>query len=455
MAGRLSGLMRTAAVLALVLPAGATAARAETLGNALASAYRNSNLLEQNEALMRSVDEDVAQAVAKLRPVLAWALQSQYFDVPLAGTSTSGSLGLNLDWDIYNFGRGKLDVELAEEAVLVTQQTLRIIEQTVLLNAVAAYMDVRRASQDVEVNRNSVNVTQEELNAVNDRFAVGQITRTDVALTEAQLAAAKAFLAAAEGSLGVARATYKAAIGHDWDGQSSVPATPALPKTLAEAQGIAQRLHPAILRAQHQVALADLAVARAHAETMPTLGLNIQAGVDGGGDNSSQASIELAQPLFTGGRIASGERQAIAEAQAAKSALLQTTVDLMRDVAASWSDVEISATQITAIGEQINAAQIAYDGIREEAALGARTTLDVLIAERQLLQAQSDMIAAEARQQVAIYSLLATMGLLTVENLRLGVPVYDPSAYFDVVKTAPLSVQGEKLDRVLQAIGKD
>ena len=115
----------------------------------------------------------------------------------------------------------------------------------------------------------------------------------------------------------------------------------------------------------------------------------------------------------------------------------------------------MARAQISATDEQISAARQAYEGVREEATLGARTTLDVLDAEQDLLQARADRITAETNLQLAHYQLLAGMGLLTVEDLNLGIPTYDPSAYYGAVRDAPYtSTQGDNLDRVLRAIGK-
>lgn len=450
MRGLISCLSGTAVVALLsAQPAGA-----ETLGNALISAYKNSNLLAQNQAVLRAADEDVAQAAVALRPVVSWILQSKYSKTVQAEGATN-ALALGMDWEIYDFGRGKLNREAAKETVLATRQALIGVEQNVLLAAVSAYMDVHRATQDVANNQTSVRVIGEELKATQDRFAVGEVTKTDVAQAEARLAAARAALSAAEGSLDVARAAYRATIGHDSDGRTSLPPRPAFPKTLAEAQSIALRLHPSIIQAQHQAKASDLRYELAKASKLPSIDLSVQAGKTEFGDDATQAQVQLSQPLYTGGKLASGQRQALAGRDAARAALSQTGVSVAQQVADSWSQIEVARAQIGAIDQQIAAAQSAYDGVKDEASLGARTTLDVLDAERDLLDAQSSRTSAESSLQVANYSLLASMGLLTAENLKLGIPTYDPEAYYEAVKSAPaLSVQGSKLDRVLKAIGK-
>ncbi|MGB3148957.1 MAG: TolC family outer membrane protein [Paracoccaceae bacterium] len=442
-----------ASAMALVLSG--PVVQAETLGDALVSAYRTSGLLKQNQAVLRAADEDVASSIATLRPVISYVASGQYAKSNI-GLTRNGTQALSLDWTLYDFGRSQAGVAIARETVLATRQALIGVEQDVLLTAVRAYMDVRRSAQNVTIQRNSVNVIEEQLGAANDRFSLGEITKTDVALAEARLAAAKAALAAARGDLEVARASYKAVMGHEWDGRTNSPARPAFPMTLAEAQALAQKLHPAVRQAQHQAKVADLQVELAKAQHRPSINLNISGfESDSATVPDSSAALQLTQPLFTGGKIASGERKAIAGRDAARAALTLTSVNVAQQVAVSWAAVDVARAQIAATNQQIAAAQSAYDGTKEEAELGARTTLDVLDAQRELLSAQSDRTAAEANLQVAFYALMSSMGLLTAEHLKLGVPLYDPEAYYDVVKKAPISSQGAKLDKVLKAIGAD
>ena len=168
------------------------------------------------------------------------------------------------------------------------------------------------------------------------------------------------------------------------------------------------------------------------------------------------AGIEASQTIYSGGRLPAVHRKAMAQRDAARSALLNASRQVSEAVGTAWANIDVARAQIAAIDEQISAAQQAYDGVREEATLGARTTLDVLDAEQNLLEARADKITAEANLQLAHYQLLAAMGLLTVKDLKLGIPTYDPSAYYNAVRDAPYtSTQGENLDRVLRAIGRE
>lgn len=433
----------------------AAPARSETFADALASAYKNSNLIEQNRAVLRATDEDVARAVAALRPVLEWVVSTAITDAPNRQDIAS-TLALQGRVLLSDFGRSQLNIEIAKEAVLATRHALINVEQNVLLAAVQAYFGVRSALESVAINENSVRVLTETLRAAQDQFDVGEVTRTDVAQAEARLAAARASLAAAQGELAAAREGYRAATGTYPASLAVAPAPPSLPRSLDDARAIGQRSHPAIRQAQHQVAGADLGVAFAAAQRLPVL--NGSAGLIFNEDTQNTASvgIELRQTIYSGGALSAVHRKAIANRDAARSALLQTSVIVTQNIGSSWADIEVARAQITATERQISAATIAYEGVQEEAKLGARTTLELLDAEQALLDARASRITAEANLQVAIYSLLSSMGLLTADYLNLGVPIYDPEAYYNAVTSAPAtSVQGKSLDRVLQAIGRN
>jgi len=204
-----------AAVVVSVMGLAAPAAQAETLADALASAYRNSQLLDQNEALLRAADEDVAHPVAKLRPVISFVAQAQ--NVESNPNSVQDGLSktfqLAAQWTILDFGRNRIGVEIAKETVLATREALKGLEAQVLLSAVSAFVDVRLQAEIVALRQSNVRLIGQELQAAKDRFDVGEITVTDVALADAQLAQTQAGLASAQGDLEIAREGYLAATG--------------------------------------------------------------------------------------------------------------------------------------------------------------------------------------------------------------------------------------------------
>ncbi|TNC51824.1 TolC family outer membrane protein [Rubellimicrobium rubrum] len=453
------------ALATLVLWTGSV--QAETLADALATGYEASGLVDQYRALLRAADEDVAQAVASLRPIVNWTADlsrslsyaEQTTPFGSSGVNTlnlgrSASLGLSASLTLYDAGGRRLTVEAQKETVLATRESLRNVEQQVLLSIVSAYQEVRRSSAFVSLRENNVRVITQELRAAQDRFEVGEVTRTDVALAEAQLASARSQLVAEQGNLAQAIADYQAAVGQV--PRDLAPATPAaIPQSLDEAQAIAQRTHPALLQAQHEVAAAEIGIAQAEAATRPNLSLSAQAEVNQDFEETLGVGLSASGPIYRGGALASQVRQFQARRDAARGDLLETARDIVQAVGNSYASLEVSRSSRGAFVEQVRAAQIAFEGVREEATLGARTTLDVLDAEQDLLDARANVVSAEIDETLASYQLLSAMGLLNVQNLGLNVQTYDPTAYYNLVDDAPSSAseQGRALDRVLEAIG--
>jgi len=444
-------------VLASVIGTGSTV-WAETLTESLVLAYDNSGLLEQNRALLRAADEDVAAAAAAVRPVFAYFANSSYaLREPRPGADQlTANAGLTAELTMFDFGRNRLAIDAARETVLSAREHLASVEQRILRDAVSAYMAVRSETEFARLRENSVNVIRQELQEARDRFDVGEVTRTDVALAESRLASARARLAGAEGSLARAKERYRATIGQYPGELSPPPAIPPTAASLEEAQAMAKRNHPDILRAQHDVAAAELNRLRAATNLRPTVSLTGRSSLDHEGTSSTSIGVEMSGVIYRGGQLRALERRAAAQRDSARAALLLTSQQVVRNAGDTWTNLTVANSNITAIDRQVEAARIAYEGTREEASVGSRTTLDVLDAEQELLSAQANRVSAETDAQVAAYNLLAAMGHLTVRHLDLGIATYDPAAYYDAVRSDPsqaVSEQGERLDSLLKRLG--
>jgi outer membrane protein len=446
------------------------AAHADNLTDALIGAYRTSGLLEQQRATLRAADEDVAIARSALRPTIDWITRYQQnfnrASVRGVGVSTTDQstlqTGLSLRQLIYDGGAVKLGVQANQELVLSTRQALVSVEQRILLRAVAAYAGVLLQQENVALRQNNLRLLREELRAAQDRFEVGEVTRTDVALAESRVASAQASLTDARGALVDAKSEYANAVGHDPGTITQQPALPQRVASVAQARAVAARSHPDILSAQHAVKARELGVSAAKKALGPDVGLRgdffLTERFSGANQGISDATVtvELTQNLYAGGRLAADVRKARANRDVARSQLLTTQRDTLQDVNDAFVSLEVAQANLVSSREQIRAAQVAFDGIREEATLGARTTLDVLQAEQELLNAQTARIQAQAERIIAAYTLLSSQGLLTAQRLGLGVQIYDPALYYNLAKEAPAyrSKQSRDLERVLEALGK-
>lgn len=442
---------------------------ADNLTDAFIGAYNTSGLLEQNRALLRAADEDVAIALSALRPIINWTAQvSQDVNRISSGgvvTNTEPTdffTGLTLNQLIYDGGATLLGKQSAQETVLATRQSLIDIEQQILFRATTAYLSVLLQEETVQIRQNNVDLSSEELRASQDRFEVGEVTRTDVALSEAQLASSRADLADAKGDLSTAQAEYVNAVGKQSGKTQGQPSLPALPRSESEAQGVARQNHPAILSAQHQVRALDLLVQQQRANLGPNVNLNASAGLTESLDDddsleNATISLNFNQPIYSGGGLAAAVRRAMATRDSSRANLLNVQKDITQGVTDAYVRFQTATASLTASTERVRASEVAFDGIREEATLGARTTLDVLAAQQDLLDAQLAEIASRTERSLAAYQLLVAQGLLTAERLGLAVQIYDPTLYYNLVKKAPTQVskQSRDLDRVLKALRRD
>ncbi|WP_187431763.1 Outer membrane efflux protein BepC [Roseobacter fucihabitans] len=448
--------------------------RAETLADALIGAYESSGLLEQNRALLRAADEDVATAIAALRPIINYtasvARNFEDRDSRLSNglrtttnlETTTASVGLSASLLLFDNGATALGADAAKETVLATRQQLISIEQNVLIRAVQAYLNVFAFREFVELRQNNLRLLTQELRAAQDRFEVGEVTRTDVAQAESSLADSRSGLATAQGDLIQAVEEYRSVVGRAPGQLAPPPSLPSLDGSVENARSFAVQNHPDLRSAQHLVAVAELNIMRSKATLSPTVSavgsLNLFESLDSINDSQSgSVGIELTGPIYRGGALSSGIRSAMATRDAQRGNLLDVRRRISQNVGSAYAAFSAQQASLQASEERIRAARIAFDGVREEATLGARTTLDVLDAEQELLDAETSRISAQANLYIAAYSVLQSTGRLTARDLSLNVQLYDPNAYYDLVKDAPVpsSAQGQQLDRVLRALQKN
>ncbi len=420
---------------------------AETLTDALIKAYQTSPLLNSSQAALRALDENVPQARANRRP------QVEAFASGNTGTTAealneridNATAALDATLLLYDSGQTKAAIESARNRIAAGRADLRDVEQVVLFNAVQAYVDVRRDEEFVRLASNDVERLDETLRATRNRFEVGEVTRTDVSQSEARLANSRSILAAAEGELEISREAYRAAVGTPPRNLERLPPLPEIPNSLEAANAVGLQRNPRIISAQFLERAAVYDFDRALAAKGLTVSAGAQVGFRRGttqfgdydGDSYGELNLRGGLPLYTGGRNDSLVRQAQAVLDQRRFEVQDTARQVTQNVAAAWAQLEVARVTIVARREQAEASRIAAEGVAEEARLGARSTLDVLNADQERLQAEAEIVRSVRDEYVAVYGLLQAMGLLTVEHLGLGIETYDPDINFSRVQAAP------------------
>jgi outer membrane protein len=437
-----------------------SAARADTLEWALVQAYQNNPSLNAQRAALRVIDENVPQALSGYRPKLSivattgpnYEKATQEFPGGSVPTTTETffqrTVGATATYTLFNGFQTANRTRQAESQVEGARETLRVTEQQVLLDASTAYMNVLRDGAILELNQSNVQVLTEQLKQTRDRFNVGEVTRTDVAQSESRLAAGRSALLGAQSNFVTSQAQYRRIIGVD-PGKLA-PGTPVdrlSPRTLPRAIAQGQALSPSVLAAMYGVDVAALAVKVSEGALYPNLGLTagFLQGTAPGFELSkeTQASLvaTLTVPIYQGGAEYSAIRQN-------KETLGQQrlNLDVNRDqaratVVQSWGQLDAAKAQIESTTAQVNAAEIALNGVREEARVGQRTTLDVLNAQQELVNARVALVTAQHDRVVASFTLLAAVGGLSMQHLGLDVVIYDPQVHYQQIRDAWIGVR--------------
>ncbi len=415
---------------------------AESLNDALASAYNTNPEIDASRAALRIANEDIAGAMSGWRPTVSaiGSLGTEHNGFKTSNTRTSDSTmpysgELRLSQSLYAGGQTEAGVKEAESVVDVRRAELLAVENAILANAAVAYLDVVRDTARVELTRGNQRVLQRQLEASKDRFEVGEVTRTDVAQSEARLSRAVADRVSAQGDLAVVRATYFRVVGQAPTELEQVVEFPELPKSSEQAIEVAVKNNPNLLAAQEAETAAGHATDAAFGRLLPTFDLigSVSRSYDSTFvDRDSEEESLIAQlviPLYQGGAAHSGVRRA-KEVRSQRRINVETTRQAVVERADQAFEVyEANRAEIVARHEQIRANEIALEGVRQESAVGSRTTLDVLDAEQELLDARVSLVITERNQYVAVYRLLEAMGLLTASNIGLDVDVYDAIAH--------------------------
>ena len=429
---------------ALVAPVFSPAA-AETLDEALARAYLTNPTLLAARAALRATDESVAQALSRWRPTVeagADISRTQSYSntrSPATRYTTPRGADISIVQPLYDpvadaaTQRAELDVKAARARLVTT-------EQEVLLNAMASYIDVVRDQAVLDLNINNEQRLRRQLDAANDRFRVGEITRTDVAQAEARLSRAIADRIQAEGNLAASRAVYRNNVG-EAPVNLVVPRSPAnLPAMQDEAVSVAAARFPDVIAADYTEQSARENVRAIEGELWPELNLrgslSADRGTTNGNTEANSASItaEISVPLYTGGAVASRIRAAKQTAVQRKIQVDQARRDAAETATRAWESLETARASLRALDSEIQASQIALEGVEKEALVGSRTVLDVLDAEQELLNAKVNLVGAQRDEIAAAYELKAAVGSLTARELGLQVPYYDDEQNYRAVR---------------------
>jgi TolC family type I secretion outer membrane protein len=440
------GTLLAAVAACALIPA---SAGAMTLSEALSAAYNNNPTLLAERAQLRATDEQVPQALSGWRPTVqatgsiggGWSDTNS--DDVLGGGSRSSvprSVGLSVSQPVYQGGRTVAATARAENLVQAERARMVAIEQQVFTDAITAFMDVVQNQAVLDLSVNNEQVLRRQLEASNDRFRVGEITRTDVAQSESRLALAISDRIQAENNLEASRAAFERVVGEP-PGRLDAPADRvALPSNRQEALTLSAQNNPTVVSALFTEAAAREAVRQVRGELLPDLRIvgNVQRNEDqsisGRISNSASVTAQITVPLYEAGSVYSRTREAQQTVAQRRSQVDDARRVAVQQGTTAWETLQSNRARVESLRSSIRAAQIALEGVQQEAAVGSRTVLDILNAEQELFNARVNLVRAQRDQLVSEFQVAAATGRLTASDLNLPVQLYDVDKHYQAVR---------------------
>lgn len=424
-------------------------AAAETLEQALDAAYTSNPTLTAQRAGLRATDELVPQALSNWRPTVRLTgnigkeyLSSNNLKAPLERSEplTPKDAGLSVSQPVFRSGRVDALTRQAEAQVKAARAQLVVTEQAVLLSVVTAYSNVVQDQAVVDLNKNNEQVLQRQLDATNDKFRVGEVTRTDVAQAEAALSGARGVRIQAEGILQGDIANFLNTVGHAPVDLKAAPPIGGLPGSSDQAKALALAQNPSIVAQQSSYDAAQAAVDAAFDALLPQISLNgavTRAEEESFIDSHvvvAQALINLTVPIYQQGVEYSTLRQLKQTAGQQKLLLDAARSSAVQSTSTAWEALRSAHAQVASFTDQVKSAQVTLDGEQRQYQVGSVTLLDVLTAAQNLLNAKVNLVRAQHDETVASYQLRNAIGQLTAQSLKLPVDYYDPTKHYDEVR---------------------
>ena len=440
-------LLGSAALLALT--AGTASAEKDRMRDAFAKAYVTNPTLEAQRARLRSVDENVNQAISRSRPTVTFrasagaglfASNTRASNGTDESVRTPASADIQVTQPIYRGGTNPAAVSQAENEVLAARAGLLNTEQQIFLQVGTSYMNVVRDQAFVELNKNNEIVLKRQLQATRDRFQVGEVTRTDVSQAEARLSSAEADRRQAEGNLASSRASYEEIVGEP-PGFLGQPTTFAgLPSDRGQAIDMGAQSNPQVMQATFNHLAASKNVRSVHGELLPRAdligraGYNYETSSRDAKSANAEALVQVTVPLYQGGSVRSRVRQAKQVASQRLIEIEQARRAAIQEATTGWEQLVATRARMNALEAEVRAQEIALEGVKQEALVGTRTVLDELNAEQELLDARVGLVEAQRDEVIASLTLAAAVGLLSAQPLNLDVPYYDVRSHYEAVR---------------------
>lgn len=423
-----------------------TAGVARTLREALQRAYTTNPVFMAQQRSVPAAAAVVDRARSGYLPRISASADYGFSETTETSRGSSSTLrtrtrphgiGLDISQTLFDGARTYNTVGQAKQQLTAAQETLREGEQTLLLDAVTAYLDVLRDRNILQLERQNQASLSEQYRLIRELFSFGDVTQTDVVQVQARVAESRARVSSADAALKGSEAIYEQVIGEKPTKLlSPAPADSLVPADLQAALREAILSHPAIRAALASADAAGAQVNVAMGEHLPTVtvtgSLAQQNNTETIGERRLNGSVfgRVTVPIFSGGETVAKVREAREISTRRRIEVDAARAQVQANTIRAFSQHQSAKIRLAAAQEQVQAASTALRGVREEFGLGQRTATNVLDAVQDLLSATINLASAQRERVLTSYAVSRALGTLSMTTIE-GRLASSPNAFLD------------------------
>ncbi len=428
-----------------------------TIKQAMSEAYRNSPEILALRANLKASNQEISKVLGEGRPRINLDGSLGYDRTDTVNTSSiektqynnPRSLSLDITQNIYDSGKKTQNLKKQEAKILSSRADLNSKEQKILLNTAKTYLKLYEATEINKLAKNNYLVLSQHLEATEKRFEVGEVTITDLSQAKARLLKANANEIKTRGEIEIQRSNYFALVGKNPPKKLSFPKKKyILPKSINEVLKIALKNNPKLISHGLIKKASFFDISLSASELLPKLDLNLSAQKAWDPNTffneyrNFKVDLNLKVPLYNRGINYANVRQKRFNAIEQSQLLDNEIKRLVKEIETAWFSLNTYKNQIKAIRASIEASNTALKGVKAEANVGTRTTLDVLDAEQETLQESIELIKVKNNILKMTYEILEKMGKFSPKELSLDVENISYEKDYEKVKKIWLGFDG-------------
>lgn len=422
---------------------------AQSIYDTFEAVYKNSPVLKSNRLKLEALNEEIVKVLSKKRPHINLYSTIGSDKTKTINTSKIEStknnnpktINLEVSQNLYDSGRTKFDLNKTDSLILAKRAELLHEEQAIFLKTADSYLTLLATIEIHKLSKSNLKVLRRYYDATKSRFDVGEATTTDLALSKAKFLSGQSDEIKARGDIEIEKSKFFSIVGEEASNKLNFPNTEIkVPEKLKFLLRDTLKENPKIIEygLKKKSAFSDISLSAS--KLLPQLDLNFTA-QNAWAPNTFfeeyenyKVELSLNIPLYSGGYNYSDVRQKKKNAIQSSKYYDYIIKNTLKESEVLWFKKKSLESQVSSLKATINANIMALEGIKKEAEVGARTILNILDAEQDVLEEKVDLVRLKKDIFYNSFSILAQTGKLNAKDLNLKVNLYDKNKHYLEIK---------------------